>query len=320
MERIKIGITGASGFLGSSILSFLVQDASFEVRAFIRSTSHNVRDQLTSDCNEKVEWMRGDLNSADDCEHFVRLCDIVLHLAHNQTPFHSAQGLAANLSANLLPTLNLLESIKKQGSRPHLIYFSSGGQIYGESADHIPLTEVSECLPITSYGVQKLSIEHYIRLWTELGYLRSTILRVANPYGHPLPAIRMQGLIGVALELIRQNQPVPIIGSLEVVRDYLHLDDLNSVVLKVIHSSPTLSFNVLNIGTGTGYRVDEVLNTISHISGREVKTEYRPLPSGVIIPQWNVLNCSKAEQLLGWKAEATLTEGISKMCQLLNSN
>ena len=129
------------------------------------------------------------------------------------------------------------------------MYFSSGGAVYAPKHDRVRYRETDVCAPLSSYGIQKLAAEHYLRLAAFRGLLTATVLRVGNAYGTLLPQHRMQGLIGVAINCVVHNRPVRVFGNPANVRDYIHLDELCNLAERV--ARPVEEFSIVNVGSGT---------------------------------------------------------------------
>lgn len=306
---MRVGITGATGFLGSYLLRHFIGDGTHKLRVLTRTISFDVRIGSGT-----VNWQQGDLQSIKVCEDFVRGLEVVIHLAHTNTPLTSNRSLPSDVAANLLPTANLLQAIKEQGHKPHIVYASSGGAVYGASNQHRLFLETDQCLPGTSYGIQKIAVEHYLRMAAEEGWLTATCLRVGNPYGVLLPPERLQGLIGVVLNQLIHNEPIRIFGSIENVRDYMHLKDLCRIVEAVL--TPNKLFDIFNVGSGKGYSVKDVLLLIEKYSGRKL-LRHSGDPNGNFhhLPSWVVLDISKAKAELGWEPEIELELGLKELCE-----
>jgi UDP-glucose 4-epimerase len=261
-----------------------------------------------------VHWQQGDLQSIKVCEDFVRDLEVVIHLAHTNTPLTSNRSLPSDVAANMLPTANLLQAIKEQGHRPHVVYASSGGAVYGCSNQQRLFRETDECLPGTSYGIQKIAVEHYLRMAAEEGWLTATCLRVGNPYGVLLPPERLQGLIGVVLNQLVHNEPIRIFGSVDNIRDYMHLKDLCRIFEAVL--TPIKPFDIFNVGSGKGYSVREVLLLIEKYSGRKLLRQYGTPDSNFHhLPSWVILDITKAKVELGWEPAIGLEQGLKELCE-----
>jgi UDP-glucose 4-epimerase len=304
MSIRTIGVTGASGFLGSSLLRRLEEDPAVRVVALTRTLGPSQAER-----SPNVEWRQVDLGSDDDCRAFVADVDVIVHLAHTNTPLTSNRSLPSDASVNTDPTLTLLQAIREVGTRPHLVYASSGGALYRPSVDGSPVDEDSTLEPLTSYGILKLAFEHYLRMAAHEEWLTATVLRIGNPYGVLLPTERLQGFIGVAMHQLLDDRPVRIFGDLDNIRDYVHLDDVCQAFLNALDASEP--FGLYNIGSGCGTSVREVLEILGRVTGAEVPIEHDEIPGDAArLPRWIVLDASKAESTFGWRAEVRLEDGI----------
>ncbi len=307
MSVRTIGVTGASGFLGTSLLRRLEADRGVRVVALTRTLGPSHAKPSPS-----VEWRQVDLGSDEDCRAFVAEVDTIVHLAHTNTPLTSNRNLPSDASVNTDPTLTLLQAIREAQTRPHLVYASSGGALYRPSEDGSPVNEESPLEPLTSYGILKLAFEQYLRMGAHEGWLTATILRIGNPYGVLLPMERLQGFIGVALHQLLDGRPVRVFGDLENVRDYVHLDDVCQAFLHALDAASP--FGLYNIGSGRGTSVREVLEILGRATGGEVPIERDEIPGDAArLPRWIVLDASKAERAFGWRAEVKLEDGVRAM-------
>jgi UDP-glucose 4-epimerase len=297
------GIVGARGFIGAHLLQRLA--ATGTVRVLLR----NVRAGETFD---GAEIVCGDLLSPFDCQRFAAGLDTIYYLAHCNTPINSDRDQANDAFFNLVPLLNLLQAIRGQKTKPHIVYFGSGGGIYRRNADRVPLRETDPLEPFSSYGIQKLAAEQYLRLAAGRGELSCVVLRISNAYGTLLARDRMQGLIGVAINNALHGAPMRVFGNPENVRDYVHLSDLCAAAEKAGQCREP--FTVVNVGSGRGYSVREVLEIIQESAGFPVRIETHEDPQlGSWLPDWVVLDIAKARQQFGWSPLVDLPAGIGAM-------
>ena len=298
-----LGITGATGFIGQFVTRRLVEQGHYQIRALTRSIG-NV------DLIKGVSWLQGDLGSPADCEAFVRGLDGVLHFAHASTPLSSNRDWSSDAQLNVISTLNLLQALRKQDRRIDFVYPSSGGAVYGTGTGR-PFTENDPCMPVSPYGIVKLTMESYLRLAAEQGWLNAVVLRIANPYGVILPPERMQGIIGVSMHQIRRGQTVPIYGNTGNVRDYIHLNDVADCIVLCLR--PRGAFEVYNVGSGQGTSIQDLLGLLQQVAGKtRVEAELRAIEGADRLASWTVLDVSKAERQLGWRPRISLLEGLER--------
>jgi UDP-glucose 4-epimerase len=301
-ENMRTGITGSSGFIGSYLTRWLAASGCASLRLLVRNT--------VSSEPEGAELCQGDLHSRADCERFVEGLQVIYYLAHENTPVNSDLDQPNDVRVNLEPLLNLLQAVQQAGTRPQIVYFSSGGAVYGRRQDRIPFRETDPCSPSSSYGILKLAAEQYLRLAADRGYLTATVLRVGNAYGALLPRHRMQGLIGVALSSLLKEAPIRVFGETSNVRDYVHLEDICVLANQV--SVPYGPFTILNVGSGVGYSVAQVLKIVEDCHGSPIRTEIHP-GQGRWLTDWAVLDISKAARECGWHPAVSLNAGIRAM-------
>jgi len=302
-----IGITGANGFIGRYVTEQLAASSKYKLVVVIRSS-----DSAAYFRSKGVSVLVGDLREQLVCQRLVDQVDCVLHLAHSNSPLAEVGDLAAASLANLTPSLNLLEAVGRSRRPVRLIYASSGGTVYG-STERRAASETDICQPISPYGIEKLTIEHYIRYCAKNFDFGAVILRIANPYGVLLDSKRKQGLIGVALNRMLHDEVVQIYGNPENTRDYLHLDDLVRAFESALLTD--LRGEIINIGSGVGCSVNEILDKLDEFMAFPSRREYLSNPQAGNLCDWSVLNISKAQKLLAWAPKIDLDQGLMELCQ-----
>jgi UDP-glucose 4-epimerase len=304
---LKIGITGWTGFLGSYLLNYLTNK--YETDLFYVVT----RKKPAKLPNVRLIPIIGDLTDERVCNEFINKdLDVIIWLAHNFTPLTSNNNLVADVNLNVIPILNVLNLIQKIGKKIYVIYVSSGGAIYGISKNKEPFKETDPIEPISSYGIQKMVAENYLRMFAFQGFIDVTILRISNPYGVLLPVKRQQGLIGVVLNKILKGEEIDIFGNIHNVRDYLHLQDMCRAFNICLHNKQN-GYECFNIGSGIGTSVKAILKLLEEISRKEIKYKIIQMNNADYLPSWNVLNIDKAKNLLLWEPEINLKEGLEHM-------
>lgn len=297
-----IALTGATGFIGSYIADRL----SFPQKRLTRNAS------LCLPSTMSCQGIHGDLHDIHTIKRLIQEAPTLIHLACTTNPRSSNQNIVEDIKQNLISTLQLFETFALTHPGGHIIFASSGGNMYNASVKDVMLTENDIPFPRSSYAIHKLSLEHYLRQFCERHKICATILRISNAYGSLLANKRDQGLIELAFAKLFAEEELQIIDSLDSVRDYIHLDDIAHAFQLVCQHPPSSGeCRLFNISSGHGFTNDFVLNLIQKITKRTIKKHYpiKDLPS----PSWSVLDSTKIQQKLGWQPTINLPEGIQKM-------
>jgi len=291
-------VIGGNGFIGSGLVSVL--------RA--RGVHVVVLDpgQPRTDVDwSGIDFIAGSLADAAVTTRALEGVDVVFHLAGTTVPGTSNLDPVADVQGNLVATLGLLGAMRAAGVR-RIVYFSSGGTVYGNPSLS-PVPESHPLNPISSYGVVKVAIENYLRMYQRLGDLNPVILRPSNPYGPRQSTAGVQGAVAAFLGLAARGEPVRIWGDGEVVRDYLYIDDLVELAASAGLSRETGTFNV---GSGEGHSLNALVGIVSRVIGRPLPVEY--LPGRPFDVRRVVLDVQAARAAFGWSPTVTLEDGIRR--------
>lgn len=238
-------------------------------------------------------------------------CSTVVHLASATTPGLSSERPALEQS-NIDLTRHLVECLKAQ-PETHLIYFSSGGTVYGNPAQ-LPVSEEDSIAPLSPYGVAKAAQETVCQELRDIGHA-VTILRPSNAYG-PGQCLRDGfGLIRTMLEHARVGTPLEIWGDGQNMRDYIYIDDLVEATLRLIqlsHDSKTY-----NLGSGMGHSVNQVKSVVEIVCNVSVKTIHRPA-RGIDVRSV-VLDISRLRKQLRWQPNVGLKLGVMRTLDWLQN-
>lgn len=294
----EVAVIGANGFIGSHLVDELVASG-HDVTAFDRFSSA----EPTFD-TDRATIMRGDFLSRADIDEAVRGKRFVLHFLSTTNPATAENDPTLDIRTNVAQTVELLESCVEAGVER--VYFAStGGAIYGNQA-RARFTEDDPTLPVSPYGIGKLTIERYLDYFRAKHGLESVSFRISNPYGTRQHPHRKQGLIPIALDHVRHGRPVTQLGDGSMIRDYLFVRDLVKMVSTVV-GAPA-QHPVYNVGSGVGHSVSSVLDEIRDITGVDFVRERRPAPP-TFVPHV-VLDTSRYEREFGRPALTTLHDGI----------
>ena len=241
-------------------------------------------------------------------DEFLPHCSTVIHLASATTPStSSAQPSLEQLNLNL--TGQLLQCLQ---GRPdiHLIYFSSGGTVYGDPAQ-LPVGEDAPLAPMSPYGVAKVAQENSCRTLSTRGNA-VTILRPSNAYG-PGQSIKSGfGLVRTLLEHARLGTTLEIWGDGENVRDFIYIDDLVDATLRLVDLPQDCA--TYNLGSGVGHSVNQIKRLVEQVTGLPIKTVHRPARATDV--RAVVLDSTRLCERLGWQPGVELARGVDRTWRL----
>ncbi|MEV8212692.1 NAD-dependent epimerase/dehydratase family protein [Leifsonia sp. NPDC077715] len=262
-------IIGANGFIGSHLVDALVESG-HEVTAFDRFSAGAATFR-----SDDVRVVVGDFANRADLASAVRGQEVVFHLLSATTPITSEGDPSLDLRSNVGQTVDLLELCVEAGVS-RFFFASTGGAMYSAPSDR-PILETDLPTPVSPYAIGKLAIENYLRYFHVTHGLQSVAFRISNPYGTRQHPLRRQGLIPIAARQIAGSEPVVRYGDGRMVRDYIYVDDLVAMMLKVLNGSP--KWGLYHLGSGTGLTVNEVLDCLSTVAGARFEIEERPVPA-----------------------------------------
>jgi len=291
-----VAILGAGGFLGTNLARTLADEVS-DLRCFGHPPAF-------PEALHDLNWIDGELEG-EWVREIVSGCDTVVHLASSSTPATANKSIASDAQSNVITTLKLVDQCVELGVT-RFVFISSGGTIYGIPTQ-VPTPEDAPTNPITAYGVAKLAIEKYLAVYQRQQGLDYRILRVANPFGPYQTARKGQGIIAAAMAALLSDTPLEIWGDGHVVRDYVFIADLVRAIIKAIwHEGPS---RVFNIGSGRGHNLLQVIRSIETLSGKSLRTRFRPArPADVPV---SILDTNLAASELGWRATTSFEEGLA---------
>lgn len=292
-------VLGANGFIGSHVCQALL-DAGHYVIAFDISRDFAALKQLSS---ERLECWSGDFLNRTEVSTALKGAHWAFHLVSTTLPATSNKNMVFDVQSNVIASIELLEECVKNNVEK-LVFASSGGTVYGNPAQ-TPVPENAPQQPLVSYGNTKLMIEKYCYLFAYQFNLKTVCLRLANPYG-PGHHGMMQGAIPVFLKRTRDQQAITIWGDGSIIRDYVYAKDVARAFVKAAdYAGPQ---QVFNIGSGTGMSLNDLIEKLKHITGKETPVIYEAA-RGFDVAEI-VLDINLAAKELGWRPQTPLTEGI----------
>lgn len=251
-----------------------------------------------------VRYVYGDFANAADVRDAIEGAQVVFNLVGSTVPQSSNENPRYDVEANLVPALSFLEMCGKLGVK-QVVFASSGGTVYGVP-QKLPIGEDHPAYPICAYGIQKLTVEHYMRLFHRLSGVAMTVLRLANPYGPRQNIKRGQGIIGTFCRCLAAGEPLQVWGDGGVVRDYIHVSDVVTAMERVIGWAE--GYRVYNIGTGVGTSVNDLISHFRTLFPRPFEVEY--LSSRPVDVPSNILDASRFRAEFDWRPELDIERGL----------
>jgi UDP-glucose 4-epimerase len=291
-------VVGGSGFLGVNLCRRLASSGA-RVRAFGR------RCLFPGDL-AGVEWQQGDFCDTAALASAIAPGDTVFHLVHTYMPQSADLNMAEDVRQNVMSSLALLETSRKLKVK-RIVFVSSGGTVYGPTA-HVPTPETAATDPISAYGISKLTIEKYLRLYEHHHGLSFRVLRVANLFGpFQLPG-KNQGVIAALISCALHQKEFEIWGDGTAVRDYVYVDDVVDALL--LAATDESEQRIFNIGSGQGRDLRQVMAEIEANLG--IKLAVRRTKGRLIDVPASILAIDRARDILGWRPRTPFDVGIKQ--------
>lgn len=306
-------VVGGAGYIGSHTARALKQ-AGHDVVVF---------DNLSTGYEflaKGFELIKADMLDAAALAVAMRRIDAIMHFAAHAYVGESVTNPRKYFRNNVEGGLSLLNAALEAGVKK--IIFSSTCAVYGEPAK-VPIEEDTSRQPVNPYGVSKLFFEQALEAYDRAYEFRYASLRYFNAAGadesgeigelhdpetHLIPlALRAAAGTGSELQVFGSDYPTPD-GT--CIRDYIHVNDLASAHVKALeHLAAGKGSFAVNVGTGSGYSVQEVISAVEEVTGKRVPHKIVPRRAGD--PPRLVANPAKVQALLGWKATRGLREDVA---------
>ena len=321
---MNILVTGGAGYIGSHTCVALLE-AGHQVTVIdnLCNSNADVLTRVQALAGRSLRFVHGDIRSRDDLARaFAGGIGAVIHFAALKAVGESCQQPLAYLDNNIGGTITLLQAMQRAGVARLVV--SSSATVYGD-ADAVPVREDAPLRATNPYGRTKLVMEQLIGDCCQANpALGAVLLRYFNPVGaHPcgrigedpagIPNNLMPYIAQVAvgrrprLQVFGGDWPTPDGTG---VRDYLHVMDLADAHVRALeYGRGQTGAQAINVGTGRGYSVLELVRAFEQASGKTVPFEIVGRRDGDAAALW--AQPGRAETLLGWRAQ----HGLAAMCE-----
>ena len=298
----SILITGGTGFIGSHIVECLLSEGH---QITILTSSSSIHSNIRP-FKDQINLVYGNFGNRELLIQVLKDIQYIIHGAWTTVPKTSTENPVYDAQSNIIGSIQLLEAAHMAGVKK-VIFISTGGAIYG-IPEYTPIDERHPVKPISAYGISKMAFERYLHFYHKNKQLDYLILRISNVYGPRQNLINQQGVIGIWLKKIRDNQPIEVWGDGSVIRDYIYVSDIALAIQKTINYSGLR--RVFNLGSGVGYSLNQILDICKKVSRKEPQIHYKEARR-FDVPT-NILSIEKSKQEFDWTPKVQLEDGIQK--------
>ena len=301
----RVLVTGGAGFIGSHIAEAYLA-AGWEV-VVLDDLSRGHQRNIPS----AARFVRADIRSPEARKLLATGGFTVLnHHAAQIDVRVSVDQPAYDAEINLVGFANLLDGAGAGGVR-RVVFASSGGVVYGDP-EVVPTPETAPKLPISPYGVSKLSGEYYLRALGALRGFEGVAMRYANVFGPRQDPKSEAGVVSIFVSRLLAKQPLTVFGDGRQTRDYVFVKDVaRASVLASTAALPPgtdLDAPAINIATGTQRNVLDLAQSIGQVMKVTPELEFAPPRPGELFR--SSLAIGKAKSVLGWAPEVRFEDGL----------
>lgn len=261
-------VIGANGFVGSHLVDELAE-AGYSVRAFDR-----FRSPVRFHERKEVEIAAGDIFDDIAVLNALEGVQYVFHSFSATTPFTSDSDPYSDITLNMLRNVQLFEKCVEAGIKK-IMFMSSGGAVYGPAAENKRVSETDVPLPVSPYGIGKLSAEYYLAYFKRKYGLDYITYRLTNPYG-PRQVAGSQGVIPNFISKIKAGEEIAVYGDGSASRDYVYIRDASKMIVETfVHDT---KYSIYNIGSGRQTTLNDIITTIEDVMKMTAKASHKDVP------------------------------------------
>ncbi len=261
---MNVAVVGSNGFIGGNLVSSLMYNKSIRLFLFGRNEK--------SVFENRIPYNKIDLNNTYEIIYHFKKIDFIYYLASSTIPANSYYNPKKEIEDNLIPFINFLECISTIGNKK-IVFVSSAGTVYGNS--NINTSENTIKNPINPYGINKLTMEYYLKYFGERSGLKSVIFRISNIYGENQNTVNGLGIINTFLENILSNKEVIVYGNGEITRNYIYVQDVVKILTQVLLDE-FKTIEEYNLCSDKSLSINEIIYEIEKITDINFKITKLP--------------------------------------------
>jgi len=299
----RVLVTGAAGLIGSAVVRLLLLKG-FSVLAcddFSVGEWQGVDDRLV--------WQKMDVSIPLSLERLNEYdIDMAIHCAAHPCALSLSDPIR-DVEVNALGSIRIFKWCAEHNIP---IIYTSSNIVYGDQPER-PISETALIDIRTIYGACKIACENFLRILGDEYGLRWVALRLFSTYGAGHKPSSYQGIVNVMLTQLLGGNRVIVKGSLERVRDLLYVEDAASGICSCIGNSEACG-QIINIATGVPTTIGKLIDKLCTIIGKKV-TKLEIIEEGGTFgdPFYNVADCSRAKEILGFTPKYDLMTGLTEL-------
>jgi nucleoside-diphosphate-sugar epimerase len=297
-------VTGGAGFIGSNTVDELVRRGHSVVVLDDLSAG---KEENLAEVRSKITFMKGSITDIEAVQKAMHQAEFVIHLAARTSVPRSVKDPVETNKVNVDGTLNIL--VAARDNKVKRVVFAASSAAYGETPT-LPKTESMQPQPISPYGVTKYVGELYAHAFGRCYGLENVSLRYFNIFGpRQDPNSPYSGVLSkFCTAFLEETQPV-VYGDGEHTRDFTYVD--NAVQANLLAcEAPSASGRVFNVGTGSRVSLNQTLQLLQRISGKQLEAKYEPPRDGDI--RDSQADIQSASEFLGYEPAVMFQEGLER--------
>jgi len=304
---MKAVVTGGAGFIGSHLVEELIKKG-IEVHVLDNMTAGNL-----SNVHPLAVIHTEDICSIEAKRIILKeKPDVVFHLAAQADVARSINDPKYDADVNINGTINMLEACREITLKKFIFASTSG--VYGDLQKDL-ISEEDLTVPVSYYGLSKLTAESYIRLFNHLYGIPYTILRYGNVYGPRQTAKGEGGVVAVFLERLKKGMPLNIHGNGEQTRDFIYVKDIVQANIASIEGG---NQHTVQISTTKSTSINQLLEILKQIHSSKIEALHTSTRIGDI--KHSCLDNKKARQILSWQPQFNILDGITETYNYSSKN
>lgn len=312
-------ITGASGFVGSHLAEYLIDNTDWDVYGMLRwnEPADNLQSLIPlANRKERMAFSYGDLRDSWSMSDVVRVVrpDYVFHLGAQSYPQTSFGAANDTLETNIQGTVNLLEAVK-QHARGAWVHVCSSSEVYGRAKkEHLPITEDCPFSPASPYSVSKAAADMMGRLYADAYGMRILVTRMFTHTGARRGDVFAESSFAKQIAMIEAGQIEPVIrvGNLNSLRTIADVRDAVRAYHMLLTVNPQPG-EVYNIGGSHSCTVGEILNALLRLSGVKAEVVVDPARIRPVDADLQVPDCGKFIRHTGWVPSIPFEETMQSL-------